>query len=88
MLDKKFCAGEPDCDRDGKTDSGTDACQGDAGGPLICSVNQQPTLVGVVSKGVSCGKSGKPGIYENVFKYIDWINEKINPVNVTNIGTV
>ncbi len=51
-----------------------DACYGDSGGPLITRAG--PTgylLVGVVSFGDGCGKSGRPGVYARVSTYRDWI---------------
>ncbi|XP_058449690.1 phenoloxidase-activating factor 3-like [Malaya genurostris] len=56
---------------------GKDACQGDSGGPLmeIRLVNGRSKrffLMGVVSKGLTCGSS-KPGFYTNVYQQINWI---------------
>ena len=78
MQNDEFCAGSPDHDGDGKTDGGTDACQGDSGGGLICSVRDKPVLVGIISWGKSCGISGAPGVYANVYKFTDWILEKVD----------
>lgn len=48
-----------------------DSCNGDSGGPLECN----GILVGIVSHGsVDCGKPTKPGIYTDVYHFIDWIN--------------
>jgi len=65
---------------DGETDAGTDSCDGDAGGSLICYDKNTPTLVGIVSKGIGCGEAGKPGVYEDVYKYTNWINTIISRV--------
>jgi secreted trypsin-like serine protease len=62
---------------------GTDACTGDSGGPLIlrnklinindASLQQQHTLVGVVSFGVGCADPNYPGVYARVSYNVDWI---------------
>lgn len=46
-----------------------DSCQGDSGGPLT----RQRVLVGLVSTGEGCGRSGVPALYTNVAFYADWI---------------
>ncbi|XP_050323047.1 trypsin-like [Bactrocera neohumeralis] len=46
-----------------------DACQGDSGGPLVAN-NE---LVGVVSWGNGCAKSGYPGVYSDVASLYSWI---------------
>ncbi|CAG9813077.1 unnamed protein product [Phaedon cochleariae] len=55
-----------------------DSCAGDSGGPLkfIGQVDDTPRFIqyGIVSYGPKyCGTHGKPGIYTNVFKYMEWI---------------
>ncbi|KAL7015512.1 hypothetical protein ACKWTF_016494 [Chironomus riparius] len=68
ILDSSFiCAGgEP----------GNDACVGDGGGALACSVNGRFYLTGLVAWGIGCG-SDIPGVYVNVQKYIPWIQNTI-----------
>lgn len=56
----KFCAGY-----------GVDACQEDSGGPLVCRMNGNYNLVGIVSSGKGCGIY--PGLYTDVSRYMDWL---------------
>lgn len=59
-----LCAGIPN--------SRTNACNGDSGGPLVC----KGTLQGLVSWGAfPCGQLNDPGVYTQVCKYTDWINQ-------------
>lgn len=73
LLDRQLCAG-------GQV--GKDSCQGDSGGPLMgVSMNANVQfwyLVGLVSFGPTpCGQEGWPGVYTNVAKYVDWIEENL-----------
>lgn len=63
-----FCAGRED-------DSNVyDACQGDSGGPLAYLDDGRGwTLIGVVSSGIGCGRSGNPGVYTEVAHYIEFL---------------
>ncbi|CAO1432053.1 unnamed protein product [Diamesa tonsa] len=61
-----------------------DTCNGDGGSGLQYNnrlkigktVYQIPTLVGIVSFGVSCGK-GLPSVFTNVTSYVDWMESVI-----------
>ena len=77
MHDVEICAGIPDNDKNGLMDMGKDGCSGDSGGPLTCVRNGQPVVVGLVSWGWECANEGEPGIYTNVFRFVDWIEETI-----------
>ncbi|XP_059611722.1 brain-specific serine protease 4-like [Phlebotomus argentipes] len=56
------------------TNSDTDTCKGDSGGPLQC-LNEENvyTLYGITSLGVGCGKKNIPGIYTDVLYHVPWI---------------
>ena len=75
----EICAGTPDRDNNGLSDSGPDACEGDGGGPLMCLLGSQntPFLVGITSWGVGCGKEGSPGVYSSISKHYDFIANKV-----------
>ncbi|XP_056018072.1 atrial natriuretic peptide-converting enzyme-like isoform X2 [Ostrea edulis] len=60
---------------------GHDSCQGDSGGPLLChQENESDTwyMAGLTSWGIRCALPNVPGIYTEVYKFIDWIR------NITN----
>lgn len=56
--------------------TGLDSCQGDSGGPLTGLDSNGRVLIGVVSFGRGCGRSGYPGVYTRVIAYKDWIKQK------------
>ncbi|XP_055384259.1 probable serine/threonine-protein kinase DDB_G0282963 isoform X1 [Condylostylus longicornis] len=65
-----FCAGY----LDGKVD----ACDGDSGGPMVCTEGDSEVLYGITSWGLRCGSENKPGVYVKISEYLDWIKNKIN----------
>ncbi|XP_044764344.1 uncharacterized protein LOC123320918 [Coccinella septempunctata] len=67
LTDGMFCAGH--------LDGGTDACDGDSGGPLACLDNGLFTLYGITSWGHRCGYANKPGVYVKVAHYRKWIDD-------------
>ena len=50
-----------------------DACKGDSGGPFVAQHEDRWYLLGVVSWGEGCGRSGKYGFYTKVNNYLEWI---------------
>ncbi|CAG0893362.1 unnamed protein product [Cyprideis torosa] len=57
------------------------ADRGDSGGPILYDTSvvedgvRRYKLAGIVSLGVGCGDKRYPGIYTNVWPYLDWITE-------------
>jgi trypsin len=69
-------------------DTGTDACRGDSGGPLILTYGV-PVLVGIVSWGKGCGRAGEPGYYVRIDRnhYLDWIRRAMAaPPSANSLG--
>ena len=65
--DKIICAGFKD--------GGTDACHGDSGGPLLSKIDDQWSVIGVVSTGIGCARPLMPGLYSRVSSYYAWIEQ-------------
>ena len=64
----------------GELDGGVDACQGDSGGPMVAAMSGgNVELVGVVSTGFGCARENLPGLYTNIFMFLDHIKSIIAP---------
>ena len=52
-----------------------DVCAGDSGGPLICAVDGQPVVVGVVSMHKDfCEVAGEPPVFAEVGgQHLKWV---------------
>ena len=70
IIDTMMCAGY--------ARGGTDACEGDSGGPLTCKQDGRFYIHGIVSWGEGCGQPNLPGVYTNVKNYLQWIEEMIS----------
>ncbi|XP_044778244.1 phenoloxidase-activating factor 2 isoform X2 [Drosophila simulans] len=62
---------------------GRDACTGDGGSALFCSIGGENSGVyeqaGIVSWGIGCGQQSIPATYTEVSKFTNWIAEKVLP---------
>ena len=54
---------------------GVDSCSGDSGGPLIAVLDGVTTQLGVVSSGNGCALPQFYGLYTDVGRYVDWIQQ-------------
>lgn len=58
---------------------GTDACNGDSGGPLMCTREDNTVfLPGIISWGYECAEEDTPGVYTKNAHYLDWIHQTIH----------
>ena len=70
IVDGMFCAGY----ERGQIDS----CQGDSDGPFVRKAKNSRggfELIGIVSWGIGCAEPNLPGVYVDVFHYLDWIEQ-------------
>jgi len=57
-------------------ETGKDSCEGDGGSPLVCqSINRRWHVVGLVAWGIGCANRDVPGVYVNVYHYLDFITD-------------
>ncbi|KAG5870995.1 hypothetical protein JTB14_021866 [Gonioctena quinquepunctata] len=57
-----------------------DTCKGDGGSPLVCLIAGSPDRyfqAGIVAWGIGCGEDQTPGVYVNVAKFRNWIDEQM-----------
>ena len=64
-----ICAGHPE--------GGKDSCQGDSGGALICELDGQAILAGIVSFGTGCAEPEYPGVYARTTAVLSWIKSNM-----------
>eukprot|EP00088_Acartia_fossae_P058771 TRINITY_DN6920_c0_g1_i1.p1 TRINITY_DN6920_c0_g1~~TRINITY_DN6920_c0_g1_i1.p1 ORF type:complete len:405 (-),score=28.02 TRINITY_DN6920_c0_g1_i1:193-1368(-) len=57
--------------------SGSDVCEGDGGGPLVCKHFDKYIQIGITSWGLGCG-SDAPGAYANLSRVLCWIEEQVS----------
>ncbi|KAF7252531.1 Coagulation factor VII [Varanus komodoensis] len=65
-----FCAGY--------LNGSKDSCEGDSGGPHATEYKNTWFLTGIVSWGRGCAAVGTYGVYTRVYKYIDWLNNRMD----------
>ncbi|XP_077407647.1 transmembrane protease serine 9-like [Vanacampus margaritifer] len=70
VTDNMICAGF--------LDGGKDACQGDAGGPMVSEQDSLWIQSGIISFGLGCSQPKNPGVYVRVSRYQSWINSHIS----------
>nr|WNS59069.1 serine protease-like protein 1 [Antheraea pernyi] len=59
---------------------GKDTCKGDGGSPLVCPIQFEKDRYvqnGIVSWGIRCGETGIPGVYVDVSKVRNWIDDEV-----------
>lgn len=73
-------------------EKGADTCKGDSGGPLILKKSffdeernysrEYNVLVGLTSFGAKCGDRHFPGVYTNIYYYLEWIANTMMNLNL------
>ncbi|XP_046385973.1 phenoloxidase-activating factor 2-like [Ischnura elegans] len=61
-------------------EKGIDTCKGDGGSPLVCQHSHNPdhyVQSGIVAWGIGCQEQEVPGVYADVAKFREWIDEKM-----------
>lgn len=59
--------------------------KGDGGSPLVCPDSRNLgrfVQSGIVSWGIGCGEENIPGVYANVAKFRNWIDDKLSRLNI------
>ncbi|KAJ6636460.1 Phenoloxidase-activating factor 2 [Pseudolycoriella hygida] len=59
------------------SEAGKDACTGDGGSPLMCSIGDRWFIAGLVAWGIGCGTINIPGVYVNVASFVPWIQTTV-----------
>ncbi|GLV33901.1 uncharacterized protein CBL_11215 [Carabus blaptoides fortunei] len=58
-------------------EAGRDACVGDGGSALACSIGGKYQVVGLVAWGIGCADATIPGVYVRVQSFIPWIQQNL-----------
>ncbi|CAH2102497.1 unnamed protein product [Euphydryas editha] len=54
-----------------------DSCTGDGGSGLVCQVNGQWVVVGLVAWGLGCASANVPAAYVNIAALLPWIQQQV-----------
>lgn len=61
---------------------------GDSGGPLIVEADGGWTQLGIMSWGITYTTFEKPGVYQKVYRHIDWINEVLGTTSNRDLRSI